>query len=187
MAARRYVPESHPTAADFPAGGDVRLDEDVLSRSGVTDLVVYLGINDILFALDPDPVASVIAAHERIIAAAHAAGLRVIGATLTPGRILDSGRERQRQAVNEWIRTSGAYDDVVDFDRAIADPDAPTQARAAYDFDGIHLNDAGYRALARAVDTSMFQGTGCDVASPSRANPAPRLGWLDDAARNRRA
>jgi lysophospholipase L1-like esterase len=161
LAARGYAPAGHPAALDLPVGAADRLVPDVLLRSGVTDLVVYAGINDILFGLDPDPAASVIAAHQRIISAAHAAGLRVIGATLTPASFVDPSQEAARQRVNRWIRTSAGYDRVVDFDAAVADPAMPRRLRPAFDDDGIHLTDAGYAALAASVDESLLQGHAC--------------------------
>jgi len=101
----------------------------------------------------------------QIIDRAHAMGLKVYGGTLTPfqaflpGVYYTSDGEAKRQAVNHWIRTSRAYDAVIDFDRAIRDPDNPARMRAAYDSgDNLHPNDAGYRAMADAIDLSLFNG-----------------------------
>jgi lysophospholipase L1-like esterase len=140
-----------PTAA-------ARLDRDVLSQTGVTDVIVLEGINDIG---DGATAGEVIDAHAQIIAQAHALGIRIFGASLTPfgGSTAFGGQygtpegETQRQAVNRWIRTSGAYDGVFDFDQAVADPDDPTRLRPIYDSgDHLHPNDAGLAALADAVD-----------------------------------
>ena len=137
-----------------------RLDADVLRRAGVTDVIVFEGINDIFAPASADPVGGIIRGYLAIIDRAHAAGLRVTGATLTPAGQSDR-KEEWRQAVNHWIRTSGAFDEVVDFDAAVRDPAAPNHLRPAYRADFVHLNDAGYRALANAVPLKRLQGSGC--------------------------
>ncbi|MER5629710.1 SGNH/GDSL hydrolase family protein [Streptomyces nitrosporeus] len=148
--------------------GLARLDRDVLSQSGVDWLVVFEGINDIgtagaTPAAQKQAAADVIAAYEQIITRAHAQQIRVYGATLTPiggntGYDDPGGyREEARQTVNTWIRTSGRFDGVIDFDRAARDPHQPRQLRAAYDTgDHLHLNPTGYQALADAVPTRLF-------------------------------
>ncbi len=145
-----------------------RLDRDVLSRSGVSWLVVFEGVNDLGTAA-ATPAAQrgvtteLLAAYEQIVVRAHAQGIRVYGATLTPfgGNALydDPGghREAARQEVNSWIRTSGRFDAVVDFDRAVRDPGDPRRLRAAlHDGDWLHLNPEGYRTLAAAVPLRLF-------------------------------
>jgi len=109
----------------------------------------------------------IIEGHLQLIARAHAQGLRIYGGTLTPfeGTIFpgyfSAAGEVKRQAVNRWIRTSGAYDAVIDFDAAIRDPLQPTRMLPAYDSgDHLHPNDAGYRAMADAIDLSLFRGDG---------------------------
>ena len=138
-----------------------RLDRDVLGIPGVTDLVLFEGVNDI-FNADPsvDIASAVIAGYRSIIDRAHAAGLRVIGATITPAAFTDA-REAARLEINEWIRTSGAYDAVVDFDAVARDPGTPSRVHHAWDAFFAHLNDDGYQALADAVPLEIFQGTGC--------------------------
>ncbi|MGW8351724.1 SGNH/GDSL hydrolase family protein [Streptomyces wedmorensis] len=140
-----------------------RFRKDVLTEPGVRTVVLFEGINDIggsgpAFP-DPTPEVSVdrlIAGHLTLVREAHAKGLKVIGATLTPiaGSFYDSPEnEAKRTAFNQWVRTSGAYDAVVDFDRAVADPAHPERVLPAYDAgDHIHLSDAGYAALAGALD-----------------------------------
>jgi lysophospholipase L1-like esterase len=140
-----------------------RLDRDVLVQSGARYLIVLEGINDIGF---PGSAAAdeIIAGHRQIIDRAHAMGLRVYGGTLTPfqaflpGLYYTSDGEAKRQAVNQWIRTSKAYDAVIDFDKAIRDPSNPATMRPAYDSgDNLHPNDAGYQAMADAIDLSLFK------------------------------
>ncbi|HXY32705.1 MAG TPA: SGNH/GDSL hydrolase family protein [Planctomycetaceae bacterium] len=145
-----------------------RFDRDVLSQPGVKWLIVLEGINDIGIggrpgAEPPDAVTAedIIAAHKQIIERAHTHGIKVIGATLTPyvgaAYATDQGEE-MREAVNQWIRTSHAYDAVIDFDAAVQDPANPKQIRPAYNIrDHLHPNDDGYKAMAAAVDLSIFK------------------------------
>ncbi|WP_340681258.1 GDSL-type esterase/lipase family protein [Natrinema gelatinilyticum] len=106
----------------------------------------------------------IIDGYQQLIRRAHSKGVRIIGGTLTPfkgaGYYYTEG-EQKRQQVNEFIRTSGAFDGVVDFDKAIRDPDDPKQILPKYDSgDKLHPNDAGYQAMAEAIDLSLFQGRG---------------------------
>jgi lysophospholipase L1-like esterase len=143
-----------------PAAQD-RVVDDALAVPGATDLVVFEGINDI-FTAEPgaDVASKVIAGYDAIIERAHAAGLRVVGATVTPAG-MTGDKEAARQAVNEWIRTSGAFDAVVDFDAVVRSPQDPTHVRPEWDAHLAHLDDDGYAALANAIDLDLFQGTGC--------------------------
>ncbi len=140
-----------------------RFETDVLSQSGVTHVIVMEGINDIGNARqNPTPsAADLIAAHRQLIVRARAKGVKILGATLTPfwgaGYYTEVG-EAKRQALNEWIRTSKAYDGVVDFDMATRDPGDPKKMLAAYDScDHLHPSDAGYKAMAEAIDLSLFR------------------------------
>ena len=143
-----------------------RLDRDVLAASGVKYVTLLEGINDIGFSgFLPDEEVSaqeIIAGHLQIIERAHAQGLLIYGATLTPFGGLGApyetpAGEAKRQTVNQWIRTSNAFDAVIDFDRAVRDPANPTRIRAAYDSgDHLHPNDAGYRAMAESIDLRLF-------------------------------
>ncbi|MET7440164.1 SGNH/GDSL hydrolase family protein [Streptomyces sp. NPDC005496] len=133
-----------------------RLDEDVFSRTDVRTLVLLEGINDIQQEPHQTDPAAITAAYRDIVRQAHAHGIRVIGATLTPfkgWRVHDDTLEATRLAVNDYIRTSGLFDHVVDFDRAVRDPADPLRLLPAYDAgDHLHPNDAGYAAMAAAVD-----------------------------------
>jgi len=146
-----------------------RFDRDVPAVSGVRWLVVFEGVNDIgtadaAKAAQQQVAADLVFAYEQIVARAHAAGIRVYGATLTPfgGNEPyddpDGHREAARQAVNEWIRAGRGFDAVIDFDRAARDPRCPRRLRPVFDTgDHLHLNPAGYRALASAVPPGLFR------------------------------
>jgi lysophospholipase L1-like esterase len=145
-----------------------RLDRDLLAHSAVRWTIVFEGINDIGTAAateqaQRDVADELIRAYEQIIVRAHARSILVYGATLTPieGSFYfdDTGfREAARQRVNHWIRTSGNFDAVIDFDRAVRDPAAPTIIAPALDSgDHLHLNPSGYKALADAVDLGLFR------------------------------
>ena len=151
-----------------------RFEADVLTQSGVTHVLVLEGINDIGNARqNATPTAEdIIAGHRQLIERARASGLNVIGATLTPfwgaAYYTDVG-EAKRQAVNQWIRTSGAYDAVVDFDQATRDPNDPRKFRAEFDScDHLHPNDAGYRAMAAAIDLAVFDAVRSTASVTSR-------------------
>ncbi|MGH9255801.1 MAG: SGNH/GDSL hydrolase family protein [Vicinamibacterales bacterium] len=140
-----------------------RFELDALSQSGVTHIIVLEGINDIGTARqNPTPTAEdIIAGHKQLIARAHSRGLKIYGATLTPfwgaAYYTDVG-EAKRQAVNAWIRTSKAYDAVIDFDNVTRDPNDPRRLLAAFDScDHLHPNDAGYKAMADAIDLDLFK------------------------------
>lgn len=141
-----------------------RLDRDVLSHSGVRLLIVLEGINDI-GTREATP-AQVIAGYEEIIARAHANGVKVVGATLTPSggatrqfpTYASAETERDWRTINTWIRTSGAFDGVLDFAAAVADPaDDWLMARAYDSGDGLHPGDAGMRRLADSIDLELLR------------------------------
>jgi lysophospholipase L1-like esterase len=139
-----------------------RFDRDVLAQPGVTHVVFMEGINDIGGGREnaSPTAADVIGAHRQIIERAHARGLKIIGATLTPfegaGYYTAVG-EAKRQAVNQWIRTSKAYDGVIDFDAALRDPAQPTKFLPKYDSgDHLHPSDAGYEVMANTINLELF-------------------------------
>lgn len=140
-----------------------RFDRDVLAQPGVTHVIFTEGINDIrITPQNPTPVSleELIAGHKQIIERARGAGLRIIGGTLVPyegtaGWARES--EAMRLALNNWIRTSKAYDAVIDFDAAIRDPGQPSRILATFDSgDHLHPNNAGYEAMANAIDLALF-------------------------------
>lgn len=156
---------------DFVGTGALaRLDRDVLVQTGARYLIVLQGNADILI---PDLIANpaqavtaeqIIQGHLQIITRAHAMGLRVYGGTLNPVEgypfpgFWTPAMEAKRQAVNHWIRTSHAYDAVIDFDRVLRDPTHLTRLLPAYDSgDHVHPNDLGYGVMADAIDLSLFR------------------------------
>ncbi|MDI7774296.1 SGNH/GDSL hydrolase family protein [Asticcacaulis sp. EMRT-3] len=149
-----------------------RLDRDVLGQAGAKWLIVFEGVNDLGTATRDAPIPpeahtalvnQIIADYQQVIYRAHARGLKVYGATITPftGNDYyhpDSQVEADRQAINSWIRTSGAFDAVIDFDALLRDPKAPDRLSAAYDSgDHLHPGMAGYKAMGDAIDLSLFK------------------------------
>jgi lysophospholipase L1-like esterase len=144
-----------------------RLDRDVFGVAGVKAVILLEGINDIgrgfttLGPQDPVTLEALIAADKQFIARCHAHGIKVIGALLTPyqgaGYASPAG-EQVRTGLNNWIRTSGAFDAVIDFATPTADPANPLTFRADYNLrDKLHPNDAGYQAMADAIDLGLFK------------------------------
>jgi lysophospholipase L1-like esterase len=140
-----------------------RFDRDVIAQAGATHVIVLESINDIgLARANPCPSADdLIAAHKQLIERAHARGLKIYGATLTPfegAAYWTKEGEAKRQAINEWIRSGKAYDGVVDFDAAVRDPNAPTKIQPQFNpGDNLHMNDAGYQAMANIIDLGLFK------------------------------
>jgi lysophospholipase L1-like esterase len=139
-----------------------RFEHNVLSQPGVTHVVFMEGINDIGNAREAAAPSAddIIAGHKQLIARAHAKGLKIYGATLTPfygAAYYSEVGEQKRRAVNDWIRTGRAYDGVIDFDQVLRDPADPKKFLAAYDScDHLHPSDAGYQAMAAAIDLGLF-------------------------------
>ena len=153
----------------FGPNAQERLDRDVLTKSHVKWVTVLEGINDLGFPGSVEPNAprvtfgQIIGAYKQLIARVHAAGLKIYGCTLTPfegttfAGYFAPDKEEVRQAVNSWIRNSGQFDAVIDFDKAIRDPSHPTRMLPAYDSgDHLHPNDLGYLTMANAVPLSLF-------------------------------
>jgi len=155
----------------FGVNAQARFTRDVAARAGARYVVLLEGINDIGFSQTPNngctapntdvSASQIIAGYRRLIAAAHAAGLKIFGGTLTPfqgAAYYSAAAEAKREAVNQWIRTSGAFDGVIDFDAAVRDPASPLQLLPAYDSgDHLHPNDAGYQAMAAAINLTIFR------------------------------
>ncbi|GAA3788115.1 SGNH/GDSL hydrolase family protein [Streptomyces chiangmaiensis] len=136
-----------------------RLDADVVGRTGVRTVVVLEGVNDLKGKPPQTDPGAFVRAYRRIVTRAHAHGIRVIGATLTPFGGHGSwtpARERLRHEINAFIR-SGLFDGVADFDAAVRDPARPARISPAYDpGDHLHFNDAGMTALAAAIDLTAL-------------------------------
>lgn len=160
----RDAPPSETDPRSLP-GGLTRLDRDV-DDAGVSTVILYLGINDIIQGgRVPDEAVTaddLIAGYTEYIRRAHQHGVRVIGATLTPygssTNWTTTGEELRRQ-VNAWIRNSGEFDAVLDLDAAVRDAKDPSRIDPRYDYrDGLHFNDLGYAAMAEAVDPNLLAG-----------------------------
>jgi lysophospholipase L1-like esterase len=153
-----------------------RFDRDALVLPGVTHIVLLEGLNDICFPgakMDgqylADPAETrgaqdITDAYRQLISRAHARGVKVIGATITPCEGVEipgyysEAKEATRQAVNKWIRTSGAFDRVIDFDAVVRDPNHPSQLLPKFaSKDHLHPNDEGYKAMADSIDLNLFR------------------------------
>jgi lysophospholipase L1-like esterase len=151
-----------------------RFERDVLSQPGLAYVIVLLGNADIGTGwpggLNPDQAVTVdqiLQGYKQLIEAAHTRGVKIYGATLnpfegafvpgTPFPLYSPENEIKRQQVNHWIRTSGAFDGVIDFDRVLRDPNARSRLLPKCDSgDHVHPNDAGYSAMADAIDLRLF-------------------------------
>jgi lysophospholipase L1-like esterase/peptidoglycan/xylan/chitin deacetylase (PgdA/CDA1 family) len=163
-----------------------RFDHDVLAQAGVRYLIVLEGVNDLGMAARTATITKeehealvrrLLSAYDQITTRAHAHGIRVIGATILP--YVGSGfyhpgpdSEADRQAINQWIRTPGRFDAVIDFDKLTRDPEHPERLLPLFDFgDHLHPSPAGYAAMGEAVPLSLFGGS-APAAAPSN-QPGP--------------
>jgi lysophospholipase L1-like esterase len=143
-----------------------RFDRDVLATAGVRYMTLMIGINDIGNSGADMPVTAndIIAGYRQLIARAHAKGIAIFGATLTPfegARYYSPEKELVREAVNNWIRSNDEFDGVIDFDMVTRDPAHPTRFLPAYDSgDHLHPNDLGYQAMGNAVPLTLFRSVG---------------------------
>lgn len=148
-----------------------RFDRDVLAQTGVRWVILLEGVNDIggLTRVNDPPAAKhrmfvqrILASYEQMIARAHAAHIKVIGATILPYTGSDyyrppASNEADRQTINAWIRAQGHFDAVVDFDKAMADPHHPDHLAPAYDSgDHLHPSPAGYRVMGELIPLALF-------------------------------
>ncbi len=143
-----------------------RFDRDVIAQTGVRYVIVLEGINDIGRLAAPREPGDIITAQDEIfvlsqlVTRAHDHGIRIFGATITPyigAKYASPVGEQVREAVNQWIRTSGVFDGVIDFDKATQDPANPTAFLPAVDSgDHLHPGDAGYEKMGSSIDLSLF-------------------------------
>jgi lysophospholipase L1-like esterase len=154
----------------FGVNALARFDRDALEQPGVKYVVVMEGINDLGHAGSSAPASETVSADDlidgmrQLIERAHDRGVKIYGATLTPfeGTVFvgyfSPEKELKRKALNEWIRTGKAFDGVIDFDKAVRDPDHPDRILPAYDSgDHLHPSDAGYKAMADSIDLKLFK------------------------------
>ncbi|WP_149824487.1 SGNH/GDSL hydrolase family protein [Streptomyces tailanensis] len=161
--------EAESYAAYFGESGLRRFDRDVAAQRGARYLIVLLGVNDLGHPGNIAPLSEKVTAqdlidgHRGLVARAHARGLKIFGGTIMPFKNDTFGyhspeNEAARQIFNHWVRTSGAFDGVVDFDAAVRDPTQPDRLLPAYDSgDHLHLNTLGRKAMARAVPLRYFR------------------------------
>jgi lysophospholipase L1-like esterase len=153
-----------------------RFERDVLEQAGVRYVILGLGVNDILFPDSFIPAAesvnaqNLISGNRQLIARAHKRGIRAIGTTIPPfehaifrnpvfDRFYTPEKEKVRQEVNAWIRSSGEFDGVIDFDSVVRDPSHPTQILPGFDSgDHLHVNNAGNVAQGNAIPFALFHG-----------------------------
>jgi lysophospholipase L1-like esterase len=162
---------NHLLTDGLGANALARLDRDVLAQAGIRWLIVFEGVNDlggltrngeVSPADHAQLVHRILAAYQQMIVRAHAHGIRVIGATITPYTGSDyyhpgPASETDRQAINQWIRTPGNFDAVLDFDKTLRDPQQTNRLRTTYDCgDHLHPSPAGYRAMGEAIPLSLF-------------------------------
>lgn len=154
----------------FGVNALARFDRDVLAQPGVKYIIVLEGINDLGHAGGSAPISEsvtaqdIIAGMSQMIERAHEKGLKIFGATLTPFEgtaapgYFTPEKEKMRKAVNEWIRTGKAFDGVIDFDKAVRDPEHPDRMKTEYDGgDHLHPGDGGYKAMGEAIDLALFK------------------------------
>jgi lysophospholipase L1-like esterase len=137
-----------------------RFDHDVLEQPGVQWAIIFEGVNDIGSLNQTDP--NIISAYQQFINKAHANNILIYGATITPFKgngYYSVEHENVRDAVNDWIRTSGQFDAVIDLDAAMRDPADEDQLNPAYQYEWLHFNPTGMQAAANAVDLNLFKNS----------------------------
>ncbi len=154
----------------FGVNALARFDRDVLAQPGVKYVIVLESINDLghagpnLFPNEQVSAEDIIAGLKQLIERAHEKDIKIYGGTLTPFAdtafpgYFSEAKEVKRKAVNEWIRSSGSFDAVIDFERAVRDPANPGRIASAFDSgDHLHPKDDGYKAMADCIDLSLFK------------------------------
>lgn len=144
--------------------GVSRYNRDILSQQGVKSVIVFEGVNDIGAVRSAEAAASVsaglIAAYKMMIDSAHSRGLKIYGATITPfkgNNYYNQFSESCRGDVNEWIRNSGRFDAVIDFDKVVRDPEDTIRLASSFQNDGLHPDLAGFRKMADCIDLKLFE------------------------------
>jgi lysophospholipase L1-like esterase len=179
-------PGGREFGAALGAAGFARFSRDALDQAGAKLVIARIGSNDLDFARALAPASEalrasdLIAGYRRLIALAHQHGLGIVGTTIPPfeGVAAIPGyatpeKEATRQQVNAWIRQSGEFDAVLDFDQMLRDPARPSRLLPAYDSgDHLHPNDAGYRAIAAALPLATLAPW---TARSPHARPTPPL------------
>ena len=168
----RILHDAPPAAGELGVNGLARFDHDALDPPGVRYVIILEGIVDIGLpgtefapASEAVSVGDLLAGMKQLIARSHERGMKIFGATQTPFSgatvipgIFSAEKETQRKALNQWIRSSHAFDAVIDFDKVVLDPANPERLRPAFDSgDHIHPNDAGYAAMANSIDLGLFR------------------------------
>jgi lysophospholipase L1-like esterase len=168
----RILHDSPPVAAELGINALARFDPDALDQPGVKYVIVLEGIVDIALpgtqfapASEAVNVDDLIAGMKQLIERAHDRGVKIFGVTQTPFNgattipgMFSAEKEAQRKALNQWIRSSHAFDGVIDFEKVVLDPANPEKIRPAFDSgDHLHPNDAGYEAMANSIDISLFR------------------------------
>ena len=127
-------------------------------------MIIFEGVNDLGGTRDSVAAFNVakglIAAYDSMITKAHAKGLKVYGATITPFKkagYYTPYRDAARNTINEWIRNSRRFDAVIDFDKAVRDPQDEATLRSELQSDYLHLNELGYEAMGKSVDLGLFK------------------------------
>ncbi len=148
--------------ARFGQNLQARFERDVLAMSNVSHMILMEGINDIGMSPSGELITAeeVIAGYKQIIARAHARGIKIIGATLTPfegAAYYTPAGEMVRQKVNLFIRGGGEFDGVIDFEKAVQDPAHPSRILPSLTADNLHPNDIGYKIMADSIDLSLFK------------------------------
>ena len=154
----------------FGVNAIARFDRDALEQPGVKYVILMEGINDLGHPGSSAPLSETVSADDligamrQLIERSHEHGVKIFGATLTPfedtvfKNYFSVEKDAKRKALNEWIRTSKAFDGVIDFDKALRDPAHPDRVLAAYDSgDHLHPSDAGYKAMGDAIDLALFR------------------------------